>query len=119
MTRRIFILFIVLFASEASYYSFAQQTTTAELLNSNAVTSEQRSAEPISIRDTIALGDSVIVIHTVCAPICSSHVRVFDKEGKEIGILKAPFQSPFPEAYILDGKILWRDNDNFDYTPCL
>jgi hypothetical protein len=116
--KRIIIFFIALFLNVASYYSFAQQTTTAEQLNSNAVASEQRSAEPISIRDTIALGDSVIVIHTVCAPICSSHVRVFDKEGKEIGRLRPPFKSTFPEAYVEEGKLLWRDNDTNDYTPC-
>jgi hypothetical protein len=44
-------------------------------------------------------------------------VRVYNKEWKEIGLLKAPFRSIFPEAYIEDGKLLWRDNDTFDYTP--
>lgn len=72
---------------------------------------------PTSVRDTILLGDSVIVIHTVCAPICSSRVRVLNKEGVEMGILRPPFRSAFPEAYIEDGKLLWRDNDPFDYTP--
>lgn len=120
MTRRIFILFIVLFASEASQYSFAEQTTIREQSEPIFVSdSEPTFVAPTSVRDTLVGADSIIVIHTVCAPICSSHVRIYDKEWKEIGILKAPFQSPFPEAYILDGKILWRDNDNFDYTPCL
>lgn len=72
---------------------------------------------PTSVRDTILLGDSVIVIHTVCAPICSSRVRVLNKEGVEMGILRPPFRSAFPEAYIEDGKLFWRDNDPFDYTP--
>ena len=72
---------------------------------------------PTSVRDTILMGDSVIVIHTVCAPICSSRVRVLNKEGVELGILRPPFRSAFPEAYIEDGKLLWRDNDPFDYTP--
>lgn len=72
---------------------------------------------PTSVRDTILMGDSVIVIHTVCAPICSSRVRVLNKEGVEMGILRPPFRSAFPEAYIEDGKLLWRDNDPFDYTP--
>lgn len=70
-----------------------------------------------STRDTLFSGDSIIVIHTVCAPICSSRARVYNKEWKEIGILRAPFQSAFPEAYIEKGKVLWRDNDNFDYSP--
>ena len=70
-----------------------------------------------STRDTLVLMDSIIVIHTVCAPICSSHARVYNKEWKEISVLKPPFKSAFPEAYIENGKVLWRDNDNFDYTP--
>jgi hypothetical protein len=70
-----------------------------------------------SHRDTLMRNDSIIVIHTACAPICSSHVRVYNKEWEQIGVIKAPFKSIFPEAYIEDDKILWRDNDNFDYTP--
>ena len=117
MERMILILFVLLFTSVASYYSFAQQTTT-ELLNSNEVVSEPINYNKItSTRDTIALGDSIVVIHTVCAPLCSSHVRVYNKEWKEIGVVKVPFQSPFPEAYVEDGKLLWRDNDTFVYAP--
>ena len=118
MIRKILILFVVLFVSIASHYSFAQQTTTDELLNSNKVASEPLNNDEVtSTRDTIAFGDSIIVIHTVCAPLCSSHVRVYDNKWKEIGILKAPFPSPFPEAYIENGKLLWRDNDTFNYEP--
>ena len=106
----------VFFACAASNYSFAQQTTISEQSELTFV-SDTTHTELISVRDTIALGDSVVVIHTVCAPICSSRVRVYNKEWKEIGILKAPFKSAFPEAYIQDGRILWRENDNFDYEP--
>ncbi len=63
-----------------------------------------------SVRDTLVTGDSIIVIHTVCAPVCSSCARVYNKEWQLIGTLTPPFQSPFPEAYIEDGKLLWRDN---------
>ena len=108
MKGKVFILLILLFAGMAHHYSFAQQDTTAE----------QQTAAPISKRDTLVLGDSIMVIHTVCAPICSSHVRVYNKEWQPIGELQAPFTSIFPEAYIEDGKLLWRDNDNLDYTPC-
>lgn len=63
-----------------------------------------------SVRDTLATGDSIIVIHTVCAPVCSSCARVYNKEWTLIGTLTPPFRSPFPEAYIEDGRLLWRDN---------
>ena len=74
-------------------------------------------AEITAVRDTLITNDSIYVIHTVCAPVCSSHVRVYNKEWKPTGVLKAPFKSAFPEAYIQDDRILWRDNDTFDYTP--
>jgi hypothetical protein len=91
----------------------------SELLNSNAVASElQNDYEVTSVRDTLLTNDSILVIHTVCAPICSSHVRVYNKEWQYLGVLKAPFKSAFPEAYIENNQLLWRDNDTFDYTPC-
>ena len=102
-------LFIVLFVS----------VLVSELQNSNAVASElQNDYEVTSVRDTLLTNDSILVIHTVCAPICSSHVRVYNKEWQYLGVLKAPFKSAFPEAYIENNKLLWRDNDTFDYTPC-
>lgn len=107
--KKILTLFIVLFVS----------VLVSELLNSNAVASElQNDYEVTSVRDTLLTNDSICVIHTVCAPICSSHVRVYNKEWQYLGVLKAPFKSAFPEAYIENNKILWRDNDTFDYTPC-
>lgn len=107
--KKILTLFIVLFVS----------VLVSELLNSNAVASElQNDYEVTSVRDTLLTNDSILVIHTVCAPICSSHVRVYNKEWQYLGALKAPFKSAFPEAYIENNKILWRDNDTFDYTPC-
>jgi|GEM_PF-1671890 len=108
--KKILTLFIVLFVS----------VLVSELLNSNAVASElQNDYEVTSVRDTLLTNDSILVIHTVCAPICSSHVRVYNKEWQYLGALKAPFKSAFPEAYIENNKLLWRDNDTFDYTPTL
>lgn len=107
--KKILTLFIVLFVS----------VLVSELLNSNAVASElQNDYEVTSVRDTLLTNDSILVIHTVCAPICSSHVRVYNKEWQYLGVLKAPFKSAFPEAYIENNQLLWRDNDTFDYTPC-
>lgn len=107
--KKILTLFTILFVS----------VLVSELLNSNAVASElQNDYEVTSVRDTLLTNDSILVIHTVCAPICSSHVRVYNKEWQYLGVLKAPFKSAFPEAYIENNKLLWRDNDTFDYTPC-
>ena len=103
-------LFIV-FCS-ASLYLFAGQSEPQNVSDCDSTYTSITSR-----RDTLCIHDSILVIHTVCAPICSSHVRVYKKEWEEIGVLKAPFRSIFPEAYVEDGKLLWRDNDTFDYTP--
>jgi hypothetical protein len=106
--KKIVILFIVLFVS----------VLVSKLLNSNAVASElQNDYEVISMRDTLLTNDSIIVIHTVCAPICSSCARVYNKEWKFLGNMTPPIKTVFPEAYIEEGKLLWRDNDPNDYVP--
>ena len=90
----------------------------SERLNSNAVASEPlNNDEPTSVLDTLIGSDSIVVIHTVCAPICSSCARVYNKEWQFLGNITPPIQTAFPEAYIEDGKLLWRDNDPYDYTP--
>lgn len=63
------------------------------------------------------LGDSITVVTTVCAPQCSSCARVYNKEGSALFSIEPPFSSIFPLA-IIDketGKIIWRDNDNWEY----
>lgn len=63
------------------------------------------------------LGDSITVVTTVCAPQCSSCARIYNKEGSAVLSIEPPFPSIFPLA-IIDketGKIIWRDNDNWEY----
>jgi hypothetical protein len=106
--KKIVIFLILLFVS----------VVTSELLNSNAVASEPLDNDEVtSVRDTLLTNDSIVVVHTVCAPICSSCVRVYNKEWQFLGNLIPPIKTTFPEAYIEDGKLLWRDNDTYDYTP--
>jgi hypothetical protein len=109
---KIIIFLLLVVACAASHYSFAQSE-----IHSQSQVHEATDSSITSSKDTLILVDSIIVIHTVCAPICSSHVRVYNKEWREIGVMKAPFQSAFPEAYIENNKVLWRDNDTQDYTP--
>ncbi len=97
---------------------FFVSVVASERLNSNAVASEPlNNDEPTSVLDTLIGSDSIVVIHTVCAPICSSCARVYNKEWQFLGNITPPIQTAFPEAYIEDGKLLWRDNDTYDYTP--
>jgi hypothetical protein len=59
--------------------------------------------------------DSILVVFTVCAPQCSSCARVYNKEWQLIATPEPPTPSIFPLARIEDGKIIWKDNDEWEY----
>ena len=59
--------------------------------------------------------DSILVVMTVCAPQCSSCARIYNKEWKLIATPQPPFSSVFPLATIENGRIIWKDNDTWEY----
>ena len=59
--------------------------------------------------------DSILVVLTACAPQCSSCARVYNKEGQLIAIPQSPTPSIFPLETIENGRIVWKDNDNWEY----
>lgn len=63
------------------------------------------------------VADNVIVVYTVCAPVCSSCARVYNKEWKFLFPLEPPFVSVFPLATMdrETGRIVWTDNDKWEY----
>lgn len=63
------------------------------------------------------LGDSIIVVTTICAPQCSSCVRVYNKEWQLVQTLTPTTPSIFPLAAIepKTGKVMWKDNDTWEY----
>ena len=75
--------------------------------------------EKIALTDSTTLevykGDSILVVFTACAPQCSSCARVYNKEWKMIQTVTPPFSSIFPLATIENGRIIWKDNDNWEY----
>ena len=61
---------------------------------------------------------SIFVIYTVCAPKCSSCVRVYNKVWEYLFSLEPPFKSAFPVATVANketGRIEWKDNDDWEY----
>ena len=64
-------------------------------------------------------GDSILVVMTVCAPQCSSCARIYNKEWQLIATPQAPFPSIFPFATIENGRIVWKDNDTWNYQSTL
>lgn len=75
--------------------------------------------ERIALTDSTMLevykGDSILVVMTACAPQCSSCARVYNKEWQLIETLTPPFSSVFPLATIENGRVVWKDNDNWEY----
>ena len=63
------------------------------------------------------LGDSITVVTTICAPQCSSCARVYNKEWQLVQTLTPPTPSIFPLATIdpKTGKVIWKDNDTWEY----
>ena len=61
--------------------------------------------------------DNILVVYTVCAPICSSCARVYNKEWEFLFPLEPPFVSVFPLATMdrETGRIVWTDNDKWEY----
>jgi hypothetical protein len=63
--------------------------------------------------------DSILVVMTVCAPQCSSCARIYNKEWQLIETFTPPFSSIFPLATIENGRIIWTDNDTWNYQSTL
>lgn len=62
------------------------------------------------IIEVLDYGDSALVVHTVCAPICSSHAKVYGKGDKVIRDIKPAVTGVFPYAWIENGALHWKDN---------
>ena len=59
--------------------------------------------------------DSILVVMTSCAPQCSSCARIYNKEWHLLQTVEPPFSSVFPLATIENGRIIWKNNDDWEY----
>lgn len=76
--------------------------------------------ERVALTDSTQLevykgADSILVVLTACAPQCSSCACIYNKEWKLIATPQSPTPSIFPLATIENGRIVWKDNDNWEY----
>jgi len=62
-------------------------------------------------------GDSVLLIRSQCAPLCSSFARVYDEDWNILRTIPTPRDMILPEAYVLNGQLLWRENFREDESP--
>lgn len=61
--------------------------------------------------ETYHFGDSILLVQTVCAPLCSSVARMYDSQWTLLHPIPAPDAYPLPQAFIdSNGAIWWQEN---------
>ena len=94
-----------------------------QLKGNPKVVTEQGPYTRIELTDSTSMeiyeSDSIIVVFTACAPQCSSCARVYNKEWKLVRTITPPFSSIFPLASIENGRVIWKDNDTWNYQSIL
>lgn len=61
--------------------------------------------------ETYHYGDSILLVQTVCAPLCSSVARMYDSQWTLLHPIPAPNAYTLPQAFIDEnGTIRWQEN---------
>lgn len=123
--RRIYLLVITLLCSFSLWaegnvvkqllLDISRMGGTPEVLQEEGPYVRMQLADSATIE--MYLGDSIIVVTTICAPQCSSCARVYNKEWQLVQTLTPTTPSIFPLAAIdpKTGKVMWKDNDTWEY----
>ena len=61
--------------------------------------------------ETYHYGDSILLVQTVCAPLCSSVARIYDNQWTLLHPVPCPDAYTLPQAIInKNGNICWQEN---------
>ena len=61
--------------------------------------------------ETYHYGDSILLVQTVCAPLCSSVARMYDNQWTLLHPVPAPYAYTLPQAFInSNGTLRWQEN---------
>ena len=61
--------------------------------------------------ETYHYGDSILLVQTVCAPLCSSVAQMYDSDWTLLHPIAAPADYTLPQAFIMpNGTIRWQEN---------
>lgn len=60
--------------------------------------------------DLLRYTDSLLVVRTVCAPVCSSVAMVYQPNGQILRTIQPTVEGIFPLAHIENGVLFWTDN---------
>lgn len=118
MKKTLFAILLCSFAwSLQAQDNFVQQliANVSALGGTSVVETESGSYSRIRMADSCYIevlnySDSILLVQTVCAPVCSSLARVYNKEWQIIREVYPPQECIFPFATIQDGRIMWKDN---------
>ena len=115
------LLFILLTLLPAC--TFAQESVLERIIadvqalgGSPEVVIEQGAYAKVRLADSCYLetyhyGDSILLVQTVCAPLCSSVARMYDSQWTLLHPMPAPAAYTLPQAFIdSNGAIRWQEN---------
>ena len=106
--------------AQADYFKNLLQNY-RELGGKTEITTQKEPYFRVELEDSAVvemfIKDKITVVYTVCAPICSSSARVYNKDWQLIDTIKPPFTSVFPIATMDQetGRIVWTSNDDWKY----
>ena len=61
--------------------------------------------------ETYHYGDSILLVQTICAPLCSSVAQMYDSDWTLLHPIAAPADYTLPQAFIMpNGTIRWQEN---------
>ncbi len=115
------ILFIILCCLPALFVQaqtdlIKQWITDATALGGSPVVEEESACySRIRMADSCYIevqnyGDSILVVQTVCAPVCSSCAHIYNKEWLLLREVRPAKECTFPLATIRNGQLVWQDN---------
>ena len=110
MTLKKLVILPLILLSGMVYISADGNNTLPQIIERGDISSDSLGIN-ISFRyDTIENAGMTIVIQTVCAPVCSSIVYMYDADGSRIRTVLPPSHLTFAEAYMEGDSIKWTDN---------
>ena len=104
-------------------FTFAQESVVERIIadvqalgGTPEVVIEQGTYAKVRLADSCYLetyhyGDSILLVQTVCAPLCSSVARIYDNQWTLLHPVPCPDAYTLPQAFIDDnGSIRWQEN---------
>lgn len=98
---------------KALFAAISQMGGTPQLITQEGTYSRYAVADSCYVDLYEYEGDSLLIVETICAPVCASHAHVYNKQWVLLHDCMPDSTLLFPQAHIdRDGRIMWTDNKN-------